>query len=223
MDEPATETAPDTREPIINAPGVAVALALGLVAMHAVRLIAPEGAQVIAYLDGALIPERFWAEATSSVAYGSSFAAALTLVSHAGLHGGWGHVLMNAVMALAVGAPVARFFGSTAAGMLRFFAVFLGAVVAGGIAHLLSHMPAGPAAVGASGGVSGLMAAALVLTQGGRVMTRSFAVMAAAFTAANIALIWAGPAVFGAGIAWQAHVGGFFGGAALFAALRNRA
>ena len=63
-------------------------------------------------------------------------------------------------MGLAVGAPVARAAGSGAGGVGRFVLVFFGAAFAGAAAYFVLSPAQGPAAIGASGGVSGLLARA---------------------------------------------------------------
>lgn len=73
-----------------------------------------------------------------------------TLLTHAALHGGWGHVIVNSVWLVAFGSAVNRRFGAT-----RF--LLLGALSA--MAGALAQMAADPDSVlpmiGASGAVSG--------------------------------------------------------------------
>jgi membrane associated rhomboid family serine protease len=78
-----------------------------------------------------------------------------TFVTYGLLHGSWAHVLLNGVWLMAFGTPVARRLGPW-----RFCALTLAATLAGGIVHaLIAPLSAAPL-IGASGGVSGLMAAA---------------------------------------------------------------
>jgi hypothetical protein len=56
------------------------------------------------------------------------------LFTHILLHGSWLHLFLNTTALLAFGAPVARLFGSGAAGALRFSAYFLLCGVMGGLA-----------------------------------------------------------------------------------------
>ena len=145
------------------------------------------------------------------------------LFGHTLLHGDWMHAGINAVMGLAVGAPVARAAGSGAGGVGRFVLVFFGAAFAGAVAYFVLSPAQGPAAIGASGGVSGLLAGALLTMQasGGKIFSRQFLMASLGFGLANLLLAFVGPSAFGFGIAWQAHLGGFVGGALLFQLLRQ--
>jgi membrane associated rhomboid family serine protease len=76
------------------------------------------------------------------------------------LHSGTLHFLLNSLLLLLAGPAVER-----RAGPLRFALVFLGASIASGAAILVKHeaWPASGVSVGASGGMFGLLGAALVL------------------------------------------------------------
>ena len=170
------------RVPVFNVP-TAVAVAVGLlILMHAVRVLALSDESDVALLvDLALIPARWTAALDPSRAEAILRAAAAaatpreaaghlafaryilaepeampwTFVSYGLLHGSWSHVLLNSVWLMAFGTPVARRCGAW-----RFAAVALLATLAGAALHvLLSPLSAAPL-IGASGGVSGLMAAA---------------------------------------------------------------
>ncbi len=137
------------------------------------------------------------------------------------VHGGWPHVAMNAVVALAFGPPVARLMGGArgAAGFLLFYIVCgLVATVGYGLVHPASY----DSLVGASGAVLGLMGGALRLL--GRpdhrlrsLRDRRFLTTAAVLMAVNAAagLVGLAPGMDGARIAWEAHAFGFVCGALL--------
>ena len=84
--------------------------------------------------------------------------------------------------------------------------VGVAAVVGGSLAHLATHYPSGPPAIGASGGVSGLIAAALMIQNGlpAQLLERRFLSASAVFLVGNIVLAFLGPSLFGSAIAWQA-------------------
>ena len=203
--------------PAFSAPGPVVWLAGLLVALHALRAVllpALGGGRMIEQLlfyELALIPERlalFLGEAGNPAAY-SLGSLLLASVGHAFLHLDWMHVLVNAIMLLATGAPVARRLG-----IPGFLAVFFGAVLGGALLFFLFRLPDGAPAVGASGGVSGLIAAVLLVMQaprgGWRSLTQGhFLRASAAFMVLNLLLAFIGPALFGAGIACDARVGGY--------------
>jgi membrane associated rhomboid family serine protease len=82
------------------------------------------------------------------------------------------------------------------------------------------------AAVGASGGVSGLFAAAFLLDpftgRRRQLWDRNFLVLTGVFIAINVLLVYAGPMLLGTGIAWEAHAGGYVAGALLMSILPLR-
>ena len=66
--------------------------------------------------------------------------------------------------------------------------------------------------------MSGLIAAVLLGQKGLRtpLLSRPFLTASMLFLVANLVLAFIGPAMLGAGIAWQAHVGGYVAGALIF-------
>ncbi len=201
-------------------------MALLLVGLHAGYEFASYDERVRMLFEFALAPSRFHAEAGSEIAYPTIFHAGLTLFSTALLHGDWIHVLMNAAMLLAFGTPVARALadgGVTGAG--KWMIVFLGSVAAGSILFLALNGPETAFAVGASGGTSGLIAAAFLLDPYGRVispLSRQFLSATVVFIIINVVLVVAGPMLLGMGIAWEAHAGGYVAGACLILLLGRR-
>lgn len=205
------------KEPMFNAPLIVIGMALLLVALHgAVSFLLGDREWVEMMYDYALVPRRFWAEPGSEFAYADLGAKLVTLVTTAFLHGGWMHVLMNSGMLLAFGTPVARTFGHDPIGIGKWLALFLAAVVVGSLFYVAIRGEAGGVAVGASGGVSGFMAAAMLIAPDGTVrspLSRGFGTFTAIFGVANVALAFAAPMVMGAGLAWEAHAGGYLAGA----------
>lgn len=204
------------REPIFNAPIFVAGVALALVGLHGwLSLLAPDQREQLLE-EFALAPRRFWAPMGTELAYPDQWRRFLTLISTALLHGGWLHVLVNSAMLLAFGTPVFKALGGGLRGMQRWIVVFMAAVIAGSFAYVAIAGPEGAPAVGASGGVSGLMAAAFLLRPDGTrslVFAPQFLQMSLAFAVANFLLALTGPALAGGGIAWQAHMGGYVGGA----------
>jgi membrane associated rhomboid family serine protease len=135
------------------------------------------------------------------------------------VHGGWGHVAMNAVAALAFAPPVARLMRGArgVAGFLLFY-VIGGLVATAGYAVI--HRTSDAALVGASGAVFGLMGAGIrTLGRGVRALTplgdRRFLTTATAIMGVNavVGLIGLAPGMDGARVAWEAHAFGFVFGA----------
>lgn len=132
------------------------------------------------------------------------------------LHGGWTHAWMNAIAALAFGAPVARLLGDRI-GPMVFLLFYAACGVLATLGYGLIHWGSDAPMVGASGAVFGLIGAAtrlmgvppggpvLALTDR-RVVTASIAWMG---VNALTGLIGFAPGADGAGIAWEAHAVGF--------------
>lgn len=140
------------------------------------------------------------------------------LFTHALLHGNWLHAGMNAVGALAFGAPVARLMTRPPAGIAGFFILFvLGAAFAAlsyGLLHPGSEIPL----VGASGGVFALIGASTRLL--GRswpapLLSRQVISSLMVWTGLNLAIGFLGyaPGAEGARVAWEAHIAGLAFGA----------
>lgn len=224
------------REPIVTIPGPVLGVLALMAGVHLVRLVLPvEGDEWLVLLLG-LIPGRYQGLAPDLP--GGGPAAVTAFLTHAFVHGGWLHLSFNAIWLVIFGSLVARRIGA-----LRFLAFFAFTAVAGGAAFLLTGPPPLAIVVGASGAVSGLMGAAMRLLVSAiddptgmrqlrqapwlvRLMPLSEALRdrrllfaTAIWLLINLltALGLGGDASPG-GIAWQAHVGGYFAGLLTFAA-----
>jgi membrane associated rhomboid family serine protease len=191
------------REPVFNAPWTIVFLCAGLVALYAAQ--------------AALAPADIF------TAYGLTPAALAagrwqTLLTSLFLHGGWAHVLMNSLAALAFGPPVARLMGTGPRGAAAFFAFYLVCGVIAGLGFVLADPRDLAPVVGASGAISGLVgAASRMMRSGGRVgplISSVTIAMAAAWIIANVLLGVLGltPGAAGMPVAWQAHLAGYAAG-----------
>ncbi len=221
-DASQTPASPARPQPIFNAPLIVVVMSILLIALYAAYAFAPFAEQQAALYDFALAPERFWAAAGSSKVYPDMFAGLLTLASTALLHGDWMHVIVNSLMLLAFGTPVARTFGGGPTAWGLWMIVFLGSVVAGSALYLAFATAESPYAVGASGGTSGLVAAAFLLDPYGmkrKLWDAEFLKFTAAFGIANALLTFVAPSLLGMALAWEAHLGGYIAGAILMAVL----
>lgn len=137
------------------------------------------------------------------------------------MHGGWGHVAMNALGVFAFAPPVARLMAG-ARGVAGFLGFYLVTGLVGTTGYGLIHPDTFDPLVGASGAVFGLMGAAFRLLgrRNGtlRALTdRRFLLMAAVVMAINmvVGLIGLAPGAEGARVAWEAHAFGFVTGALL--------
>src|SRR5271167_1051409 len=132
------------------------------------------------------------------------------------LHGGFMHLLGNMLFLYVFGDNVEDYFGHI--GYL-FFYLFCG--VGSGLVHVLFNLHSSLPAVGASGAISGVMGAYLLLYPRSRILTLVF-VFLVPIPAVFILGYWfllqfaAGVSSLGAGasggVAWWAHVGGFLMG-----------
>jgi membrane associated rhomboid family serine protease len=217
--------------PVFNAPAVVLIAIAVLVAVHVGLALLGDSWRVYAYYALALIPVR-WTDPTYPMLQGSQY---WSLATYMLLHADWMHLLFNSLWLLVFGTPVARYLGSW-----RCLALALMAGVAGGLASLTLHWGEEILVIGASGAVSGLLAAAIPLMYGKRVYGGARPLSFAEFLASPRALlftaIWLGLTLFSGaagwtgnsfmadgGIAWEAHIGGFFGGLLAFYLLAPRA
>jgi membrane associated rhomboid family serine protease len=159
-----------------------------------------------------------------------------TFATYALLHGSWAHVILNAAWLAGFGAPVARRCGAW-----RFAALLSLGAVAGGAAHVALYPLSVAPLIGASAGVSALTAAAARFVFAPSLRERGLLVddeihlrprqSLAQVLANRRATLFIGVwlltnALFGAlgtpldvadaGIAWEAHLGGFLAGFVLF-------
>jgi membrane associated rhomboid family serine protease len=205
MDEP--------KQPAIKAPWPAVLLVLAIVVAYLV--------QSTWINEQALILNYGFAPVMLSEGH------YLPLVTSMFLHGGWTHAGMNALGAMAFGAPTARLLGlgyqsaqgrAPILGGLAFLLFFLLCGVLGSLGYGLVHRDGQAILIGASGGVAGLMGAA------SRMIDRPVGLspygsptvmgMAAAWIIVNLlmALIGLAPGAGGVAIAWEAHLFGYAAG-----------
>ena len=160
-----------------------------------------------------------------------------SVLTYALLHGSWAHVLLNSFWLAAFGTPVARRCGS-----VRFVLLGLAAAAGGALAHWIAHPLDVMPMIGASAAVSGMMAAAarfmFAPASRERDLPRDFdgmhlaprqslleilgnrraALFLGLWFATNLlfGVVAAPLGVLDAGIAWEAHIGGFLVGLLLF-------
>jgi membrane associated rhomboid family serine protease len=193
-------TTPTPREPLFNAPWPAVAIPVALCVAFGLQLWAGDQAFIarLALSADALRAGRLE-----------------TLLSHIFVHGGWTHLIMNALAAFAFGPPVARHFGMTGRGIAAFYLFFLLCGALSGLGYVLVHWNSPALIVGASGAISGLWGGASRLL--GRKglkppRDRNVVTQAIAFLLLNVAIGLLGPFMIGVSIAWEAHVAGYLAG-----------
>lgn len=219
------------REPIFNVPGVVLCLLGIFFAVHLLRWALPP--EQNAWLTAALafIPGRLGGFAAELP--GGQVAVATAFVTHLLVHGDLTHLVINSAWLLAFGSPVARRTST-----VRFLAFFALTGIAGALLYLAVNGAVLILLVGASGAISGLMGAAfrflftgIANATGGPVdmqaapltslsatlRDRRVMTAVAGWTLLNV-LLASGAAGLteAAGIAWEAHLGGFFAGLLLY-------
>jgi membrane associated rhomboid family serine protease len=151
------------------------------------------------------------------------------------LHGDWTHLIVNSAWLLAVGSVLARRLGP-----VRLVGITLLSGIAGALAFLAVNPGLETPVVGASGAISGLMGAVFRLifaaeTPLERMLLRekpwavprlslwatftdrrSLGAIAAWVVINLVFAYWLGGLLSAGGIAWEAHIGGFFAGLFLF-------
>jgi membrane associated rhomboid family serine protease len=225
------------RQPFFRAPPVVLWLIGGLAALHLARVTRPGDQPDNIVYEFGLYPLRYSrAFLESHMANpGTIWERAVPFISYMGLHGSWTHLVINCLWLLAFGPIVARRYGSVL--FLLFFAV---CGLVGALAYLAFNWASPVPVVGASGAISGLMAAGLRMLPGqtpwavsdetplAPLLSRQILVFTALWAAINLLT---GVTGFGMGgenglVAWQAHLGGFAAGLLLsgpFDSLRPRA
>ena len=154
--------------------------------------------------------------------------APATLVSSMFLHGGWMHLLGNMLYLWIFGNNV-----EDAMGHLRFLIFYVVSGVAAALAHIALNSNSEVPTIGASGAISGVLGAYLLLHPHARVLvliplgffTRLIRLPAMyvlgfwfVFQLLNAALVGSK----GTGVAWGAHIGGFLAGMVLVGFFKKR-
>jgi membrane associated rhomboid family serine protease len=188
-----------TGERAINLPTACLWLIVVNVAVEVLRSLLGEEADQEIILSLGLVP----------AAYTDGGHDLLTLivapVTYQFLHGGWMHLGINMVTLAAFGAPVERLLG-----VRRFVLFYLSAGIVAGFVQVLLYPGSGDPVIGASGSISGVFGAVLILMRYVGSLP-SLLPVAGIWIALNVffGLFGGMPGAPGEQIAWAAHVGGF--------------
>ena len=134
------------------------------------------------------------------------------------IHGSWAHAGMNALGALAFGAPTARILGLGVRGGVAFFLLYLTCGVLSSLGYAAFHWHDLMPLAGASGAVSGLLGASTRLIEHRPGLSPLASRTVVASTAAWIAitmvmgLMHYAPGIGDVQVAWEAHIAGYFAG-----------
>ncbi|MCL4870737.1 MAG: rhomboid family intramembrane serine protease [Anaerolineae bacterium] len=187
---------------------------------EALAVSAPENLYFLFYFFG-VVPKWIWAQ------QGLGAVSAITV---AFLHGGMAHLLGNMLFLWAFGRRV-----EDACGRWRFLCFYLLCSVTATLAHVIIHSQGELPGIGASGAVSGVMAAYLILYPWGRINTiffplpirfsvRAFWLLIYFLIISNV--IPALQVLFSQAdfqVAYWAHLGGLIGGTSIFLFMRPEA
>lgn len=225
-------------EPVFNVPPVVLGLSVVMALVHGLRAFLDQADTSTLLLWFAFIPARYDSAIAATVQFPGGLGADIwTFVTHAFLHADVMHLVANLVWFLAFGSAVAWRFGA-----LRFFTFFMATTAAGATAFLLLHWGELIPVIGASGAISGMMAAAcrFVFAEGGplglfgRNDREAYKIPAVSLRSAlqnsrvvTFLSIWflfnlifgisaLSSAFTDATVAWEAHIGGFVAGLLLF-------
>lgn len=224
MDEPAAEVEL-RREPFFKLPRAILLLLAILVAVHVYVNLQSEQMQYSIVSNFGLVPARYAVHGAFDLRH-LSLSLLLPFITHLFLHGNFAHILFNALWLMAVGTPLARRLGTG-----PFLGFYFVCGILSGACQVLSSLGSDVPVIGASGAVAACMAGAF------RVMyspdARYFSLRD--FRVGSLAPLWDPRIIFvtmvwialnalmgsglvpipgaqGAGIAWEAHIGGFFAG-----------
>lgn len=212
------------REPMFRVPAAVSWLIGFMIVVHVVRSLLPADLSEDIMIRLSFMPIRY----APGIDGGSLIDKIVPFIGHQFLHASFFHLGMNCLWLLACGPVVARRYG-----MLAFWGFFLLCGIAGAGLFLAADWGGIDGMIGASGAVSGLMAASIRMIPGQLLaLTMPGAVQGAEAPLASVrskpvvafALVWfvtnlifglTGIGAGGAGvhqIAWQAHIGGFIAG-----------
>jgi len=195
-----------TYERAINLPPAILWLIAINVAVQGLRQLLSEGFDDQLILQFGLVPANYTAGTADD--WLSLIGAP---IAYQFLHGGWVHLGVNMLSLAAFGAPVER-----ALGPRRFVLFYLSAGVAAGLAHVLIYSDSTDPVVGASGAISGIFGAVLILLRSSGGIT-SLLPVAGIWIAMNVFFgLYPGatPGAGGQTVAWAAHIAGFIYGLA---------
>ena len=215
---PLKDLNPHRANPLVN-----IALILTNVAVFVYQFTLPPHNFHSFVLANATIPERFPAALGGHLPLQAAF---LPLVTSMFLHGGLVHLVGNMLFLWIFGDNVEDFYGH-----FTYLLFYLVCGIGAGLLHVLFNWNSTLPSLGASGAISGVMGAYLVLYPRARILTLVF-IFLIPVPAVIILVLWfvmqfasgissLGMAASG-GVAWWAHVGGFLLGMGITNLVRHR-
>lgn len=195
-------------ERAINLPPAILWLIAINVAVQLVRQLLSELVDQRLIVEFGLAPASITASITGDL--GSPLLSIASFFTYQFLHGGWVHLGVNMLSLAAFGAPVERLLG-----VPRFVLFYLSAGVVAAAVHVAFYPDSPDPVIGASGAISGVFGAVLMLMRQVGSLS-SILPVAGIWIALNVFFgIFGGtPGAGGDPVAWTAHIGGFVYGLA---------
>jgi membrane associated rhomboid family serine protease len=215
---PLKDTNPSRSFPIVN-----ISLIIANVAVFIYQLTLPPNTFKVFVLSNATVPARIPAFLAGHVGFETAF---LPLLTSLFLHAGLLHLGGNMLFLWIFGDNVEDFFGH-----LTYLMFYLVCGIGAGLLHVLFNLTSAVPALGASGAISGVMGAYMLLYPRERILTLVF-IFLVPIPAVFILGCWfllqflSGVSALGGtasgGVAVWAHVGGFLLGMFLTALARRK-
>lgn len=205
----STAAEPLFNTPLLNLPPVTKFMLLAFLSIHVLSdVIVSDQTQYWLFSHFGFVPGYY----TGVLPFGwEALAGPLTFTF---LHGSWTHILLNGFMMMAFGTGVERWMGGP-----RLFVFFMLCNLCAALAQFILDPYSTAPVIGASGGLSGLFAAVLLMMQkqqglgsGNRYGIWPFIILWIVISV--VFGMIGGPG--GSAIAWAAHIGGFLAGFALY-------
>ncbi|HSA86829.1 MAG TPA: rhomboid family intramembrane serine protease [Nitrospira sp.] len=217
---PLHDDNPTQRPPIITIIFIGICIAVFLYQVN----LSQEAAELFAFQYGAIPAIVFGHASLPDEAV--VFPAALTLVTSMFLHGGWMHLLGNMLYLWIFGNNI-----EDAMGHAKFVVFYISSGILAALSHALTDPSSQIPMVGASGAISAVLGAYLLLFPRAHVLVLLPAIGMTRVPAGIVLGMWfitqlisGGMSVgsTGGGVAFFAHIGGFIAGMALIGVFKRR-
>lgn len=199
---------------LFNLPPVTKYMLLTFLSIHILTdMVLSDPQQYDVFMNFGFVPGYY----TGTLPFG--WAALIGPITFTFLHGSWTHMILNGFMMMAFGTGVEKWIGGK-----RLFIFFMLCNIFAALAQFVFSPLSTAPVIGASGGLSGLFAAVLLMMQqqnglgaGNRYGILPFIILWIAISV--IFGMVGGPD--GNNVAWAAHIGGFLAGFVLFKPIVN--
>lgn len=201
---PSPDSAASQREPMFNLPPCTKWLLGALIGIHLlVHLVMPDSAYDWIFTHLGFIPAQWSGKLPFDIV------TVFSPFTYMLLHASWLHLALNTLMLTAFGSGIERWIGGP-----RMIVFSLSCGIIAVAVHFALNTGSMQPVVGASGAISGLFAAALIMIH------RGHRELGGRFGLLPFIILWIGISIAfgmtgapdGSAIAWAAHVGGFLGG-----------